>query len=334
MEYPSANANARQLPNGGASPANTSPAVCRDPDEINLLEYIYALVKHKKLIAGLTLLGLALGFIAALIKGPTWVAESLITPKEIESQKTSSLAGLGVFGGLVASQLNLAGNASLDKMNSILDSRDFSAKLIDKYSLLPIIYQYQWPGKYKKYWDSDRKIWKAAFVKPKLLDMGRFLKSKYLKKTIDNKLNTIALKIQSKDSSFTFNLSTKYMEYLNDYIKINIQNEAKENVAYLDSQLVKIVDPLLREKILDLIANEIEKEMVVSKTAFKIIDPVYLSKNFKQKKLYPLVFAFGLFFMSCLIVVFMQAFASSEKSEEDKRLIERIKREIFLSRGR
>jgi hypothetical protein len=30
-------------------------APCRDPDEINLLEYAYVLVKHKRLIIGLTL---------------------------------------------------------------------------------------------------------------------------------------------------------------------------------------------------------------------------------------------------------------------------------------
>jgi hypothetical protein len=118
--------------------------------------------------------------------------------------------------------------------------------------------------------------------------------------------------------------------YLNDYIKTNVQNEAKGNVGYLDSQLVRIVDPLLREKIQGLIADEIEKEMVVSKEAFRIVDPVYLSKTFKEKKLFPLVFGFGLFFLSCLIVVFIHAFASSDKTEEDKDLLEKIKKELTL----
>jgi len=334
MDYPSANVNARQLPNGGASPANSSPAVCRDPDEINLLEYIYALVKYKKLVAGLTLLGLVLGFTAALIKGPTWVAEAVIAPKQIESQRSSSLAGLGGLGGLMASQLDLFGNASLDKMDLILDSRDFGAKLIDKYDLLPVIYKIKWPKVYKKYRDPSQNAWKPAFVKPKPLDMGNFIKAKYLKKRKDGKRNTLLLSIRSRDSAFSINLATKYVEYLNDYIKSDIQREAKGNVAYLDTQLVTIVDPLLRTKILGLIADEIEKEMVVSNEAFKIIDPVYIYKKSKEKKLYPLVFGFGLFFMSCLIIVFMQAFASSEKTEEDRRLIEKIKREMKLGRKR
>jgi len=334
MEYPSANANARQLPNGSASPANPSCAVSRDPDEINLLEYIYALVKHKKFIAGLTLLGLALGFVAALIKGPTWVAEAVIAPKEIESQKRTPLTGFGALGGLVASQLDLFGNASLDKMDLILDSRDFSAKLIEKYDLLPVIYKIKWPKIYKRYWNPAQNTWKPGFKKPNPLYMGNFIKLNYLKKTKDIKRNTLLLSIRSRDSSFALNLATKYVEFLNEYIKFDIQHEAKGNVAYLDTQLVSIVDPLLRTKILSLIADEIEKEMVVSNEAFKTIDPVFIYKKFKEKKLYPLVFAFGLFSLSCLIIVFMQAFASSNKTETDKLLIDSIKREMFLSRKR
>jgi hypothetical protein len=327
MEYPSSSVNARQIANGSAPPA-------RDPDEINLLEYIYVLVKHKKRIAGLTLLGLVLGFIAALIKGPTWVAEAVIAPKEIESQKRTVPTGLSALGGLVASQFDFFGSASLDKMDLILDSRDFGAKLIEKYDLLPFIYKYKWPKVYKKYWDPSQNAWKPAFKKPKPLDMGSFVKKEYLKKIRDNKKNTLLLSIRSGDSAFSINLAEKYVEYLNEYIKSDIQRAAKGNVAYLDTQLVSVVDPLLRTKILGLIADEIEKEMVVSNEAFKTIDPVYIYKKSKEKKVYPLFLGFGLFFMSCLIIVFMQAFASSEKTKEDKLLIDNIKREIFSNRKR
>jgi uncharacterized protein involved in exopolysaccharide biosynthesis len=309
-------------------PAQPTP---RDPDEINLLEYIYALVKHKKLILGLTLLGLAAGYVAALVKGPTWVAEAMIAPKERESQKSTSLADLGALGGLVASQLNLdVGSASLNMMDMILDSRDFGAKLIEKYSLLPTIYKYQWPGKYKKYWDPSQNCWGTGFVQPKPLAMGGFLKTKYLKKTKDTKKNVIILSILSKDSTFTSTVAAGYLDYLNEYIRTKVQTEAKENVAYLDSQLVNIADPLLRTKLLGLLANEIEKKMVVSREAFKVADPMYLHKNFKEKKLYPLVFGVGLFFLSCFYLVFMQAYASSEKSEEDKKIIEKIKKEMKI----
>ena len=311
------------------SPSQSSPA-----DEINLLEYIYVLIKHKKLIASLTLAALVLGYVAALIKGPTWVAETEIAPKERESQKSTSLADLGALGGLVASQLNIEGNASLNLMDMILDSRDFGARLIDRCSLLPVIYKYQWPKAYKKYWDQSHNAWKDGFVQPKLLAMGGFIKSKYLQKTKDAKKNTLVLKIQSKDSSFTINLATMYVDYLSDYIKTKVQTEAKENVAYLDTQLVGIVDPLLRGKVLGLIANEIEKEMVVSREAFKVIDPVYLHARFKEILLFPFVFGLGMFLITCFITVFIHSFSSAGKTKEDAFFIEQIKKELFLVNAR
>jgi uncharacterized protein involved in exopolysaccharide biosynthesis len=306
----------------------TSPA---NPEEINLLEYIYALVKHKRLIIGLTLFGFVAGYIAALIKGPTWIGEAMIAPKERESQKSTSLAELGALGGLVASQLSLdIGSASLNMMDMILDSRDFGAKLIEKYSLFPVIYKYQWPGKYKKYWDPSQSRWRQGFVPPEPLSMGGFLKTKYLKKTLDPKKNVIVLSIQSKDSAFTSTLATTYMAYLNEFIRTKVQTEAKENVAYLDSELVNIADPLLRTKILGLLASEIEKEMLVSREAFKVQDPLYVHKAFKEKKFFPIVFGFGLFFLSSLIIVFIHALNSSEKTKEDKYLIEKIRKELTM----
>ncbi len=302
--------------------------VTYDPDEINLLEYIYALVKNKWLIFGFTILGLIGGYIIALVKGPTWVAETVIAPKETESQKTSSFAGLGALGGFVASQLNLAGNASLEKIDIILDSREFGAKLIERYGLLPSIYKHQWPKEYKKYWDSTNNNWKADFIQPKPLETGDFIKSKYLKKTL-NKNNTMTIYIKTSDSLFSLELGKQYIEYLNEFIKSSVQKEARENVSYLERQLLAISDPLLREKIQGLIANEIEKEMVVSKEAFKIVDPVFLSKQFKEKKLYPLVLGFGLFFLATMLVVFGHAFTSAPQTAEDQELIRKIKKEIM-----
>jgi hypothetical protein len=300
-----------------------APPQFRDPDEINLLEYIYALVRHKKLILGLTLFGLVAGYVAALIKGPTWIAEAVIAPREAESQKTPSFAGFGALGGIVASQLNLGGNASLEKIDLILDSREFGAKLIEKYSLLPALYRYQWPKAYRKHWNQSQNAWMPTFIPPKPLEMGNFLKGKFLKK-ITKKNNTMTIRIASRDSTFSINLANRYVEFLNEYIKISVQSDARENVDYLETKLDSIPDPLLREKIQDLIANEIEKEMVVSKEAFRVADPVYLERNFSEKKLYPLVFALGLFFMIVMLVVFGHAFSSAEKTEEDRKLMEKI----------
>jgi len=52
-----------------------------------------------------------------------------------------------------------------------------------------------------------------------------------------------------------------------------------------------------------------------------------LPAKLKEKKLFPLVFAFGLFCITVLFVVFKHAFVSGDPSDEDKKLIENIKKE-------
>ncbi|MFW6221120.1 MAG: Wzz/FepE/Etk N-terminal domain-containing protein, partial [Fibrobacterota bacterium] len=123
-------------------PASIQPA--HDPDEINLLEYFYVLVKNKWVLLAVMFVGLFGGYVAALIKGPSFVAEALIAPRESESQGSPNLSELGMFGGMVASQLNLGGNASLENVDLVLDSRKFNAEMIEKNELLPLIYAEFW----------------------------------------------------------------------------------------------------------------------------------------------------------------------------------------------
>jgi len=72
----------------------------------------------------------------------------------------------------------------------------------------------------------------------------------------------------------------------------------------------------------------------VSKKAFKVLDSPYRTYKFKQKKLFPMVFGAGMFFMSLLAVVLLHAFSSSALTGEDRDLIAGIKRELWLGKKR
>lgn len=298
-------------------------------DEINLLEFIYVLLKNKWWITGAIFLGLILGYTAAVIKGPTWVSEAVISAKESDNSSSSSLSGLGMLGGMVASQLNIAGNPGLDKIELILDSRKFNSEVIDSFGLLPLIYKNSWPKVYRESYDSVKNSWSEKFVMPNLLKTGRHLKDNYLVKMI-NKNRTMNLSFESKDSLFSDTLLFSYLSYLNYYIQTSVQNEAHENVKYLENQLITISDPLLREKLQSMIASELEKTMLVSGEAFKIIDPKLISRRFKEKLLYPLLAASGFLFVSSFLVIFSYILTSKLKSKEDKEWIEKVKNELGL----
>jgi len=306
------------------------PPEYKDPDEINLLEYVYALVKHKWWIIGAGVLGAIIGLVAAYIKGPTWEATATIAPKEAESQQAPSFSGLGAFGGIVASQLNMGGNASLDKIEIILNSRKFNAELIEEYNLLPLLARVSWPNVYEEYYNESDSSWDTTEYKlPRLLSAGGHLKSEYLEYQT-NKNNTMNLTISSGDSLFSYTFMSRYLEYLNTYIKSNVQVQAKENIDYLEAQLLSISDPLLREKLQGLIASEFEKMMVVSKKAFRVVDDVYLQVQFKEKILFPLV---GIIFLSfCIIVIVVIIHALGHAISEDdktKTIFKNIKKEVL-----
>lgn len=300
-----------------------------DPDEINLLEYIYVLVKNKWWIIGAAVVGLVLGYGLALIKGPRYVSEAVIAAKENENSKTPNLSSFGALSGIVASQLNISANPGLDKIDLILGSRKFNAEMIEKYDLLPMITKIQNPKVYSKCFDTTRNSWNNNFVKPNLLIIGAGLNTGFLKKEI-NKNNTMTLKIESKDSTFSDTLLIKYLDYLNIYIKASVQSDARENVSYLEAQLLTVVDPLLREKIQALIANELEKEMMVSKEAFKVIDPPIRALQFKEKKIFPMMFGVGFVFAVVLLSIILHAIRTIQTSSTDKVYINKIRSHLWL----
>jgi len=306
---------------------STSFPTMSDPDEINILEYIYVLVKNKWWIIGFALLGLVSGYLLALIKGPTFKAEAIIAAKENENKSAPNLSGLGAFGGLVASQLNIGGNPGLDKIDLILGSRKFNAELVEKYGLLPQVIKNLYPKVYKTWYDTVKNEWKEGFEKPNLLAIGAAVSSSILKRELNNN-NTMTIMVNSKDSTFADTLLSKCLQYLNIYIKDMVLREARENVSYLDKQLEIVADPLLREKLQGLIANEIEKEMLVSKEAFRVVDPQLRTVEYKDKKMLSVVFSCCFLFLTVLIIVVGHALAS-QRSREDEELIQKIKLAIF-----
>ena len=302
-----------EVKNNTGTPSIPNSNYQNDFYEINLLEYIYVLIKNKWWVIGVFFLGLILGFATAFIKGPTYVAEAVIAAKESNNTTSTALSSLGMLGGVVASQLNISQNPGLDKIELILDSKKFNAELIEKYNLLPEIFKNTWPKDYKKWFDTISYTWNDSFPEPNLLSIGKTVKSKFLTKEI-TKNGVMTVSIKSHDSTFTDTLIASYLDYLNLFIKTTVQAEAKANVSYLDSQLITITDPLLREKVQNMIASEMEKAMIVSKEAYKLIDPPLRNRQFKEKIIFPLVSSFGFSLLITILLVLSHAFSCIQKN--------------------
>ena len=305
-------------------------------DEINLLELLYVLVKYKTVIIIFSVLGFMGGYFAAKMKGPTYTASSLLVAKEAEGARSGGLSGaLGALGGF-ASGLNMMRNPGLEKLELYLGSREFNAELIEKYDLLPEMFKFapkrQTSKVYEQRYDTINGKWLEGenFILPTPVQMAGFLMGAYIKNEVDVKKSTLTVSVKSRDSTFSYKVLSDCIEHLDYYIKRDVQNDAQSNVNYLEEQLFTIADPLLREKIQGMIASEIEKAMVVSREAFKVVDKPFCQVGFKEKKLYPMAGALGMFvLLSAIVIFFHQIFGSGNTNPESKRWVDMIREQLL-----
>lgn len=308
-----------------------APRISAPEDEVNLLEIVYVLIKYKLVIALCTLAGLTAGYFTARAVGPSYSSNATLMAKETDKQMPN-LGALGALGGLAAAQLNLAGNPGLEKIEIHLDSRRFKAELIERYGLLDDIYKYGAPRIYKKHYDTLNGVWKedSAFRKPEPIATAAFFSKKFFKREIDTKRGLLTISVKSRDSLFTSKVIDGCLEHLNRYIQTSVQKDAKDNVDFLEKQLITIADPLLREKLQGMIALEIEKAMIISKEAFKVIDKPLCVKVYKERLMYPLAGAAGMFMLSVAAVMFLYyVFGLGNVSGESERWVRLIRREVF-----
>jgi len=307
------------------------PSTGAAEDEINLLELFYVLVKYKVIIIVLCCLGYAGGTIAARMKGPVYTAQAVLTAKESDAGRAPNLGALGAFGGLAG--LNIAGNPGLDRIQLLLNSREFNAQFIEKYDLTTDIYAHainKWLTKtYREHFDTTSGTWREGVRLNRPDQLAGVVSSGVFGKDISVKEGTLELTVRSKDSLFSYQTLESCLEFLNHYIRTSVQTDAKENVTYLETQLSSIFDPLLREKLQEKIASEIEKMMIVSKEAFRVLDRPFCTKSHKEKKLYPIAGAFAMFFASSGLLIFLHyIFGAGNTNSESRKWIEKIRREM------
>ncbi|KMQ52116.1 hypothetical protein CHISP_1105 [Chitinispirillum alkaliphilum] len=297
--------------------------------EINLLEYICLFLRYKCLIVGICSFGLITGYITAVIKGPTYISEAVIVSREREGAQGAmqNLSSFGPFGTMVASQFNMAENPGLDKMKLIINSRVFNSELIEKFDLLPDLYRQKFPKKLEDSYIPETNQWMPDFENPDMMSMGDLLREEFLH--LETKTNgTMEIQVRSKDSLFSSNLMNAYLVYLNSYIQKSVVEEAEGNVEFLRARMAGVADPLLRDKLLELIATEMEKSMLVSREAFRVIDSQFDYVMHREKLLYPVLFAGIGLFLSIFTLVSSHALFGGDLSETEKKLVADIKREM------
>lgn len=263
-------------------------------DEISLVVYWRVIMKRRKMIGTFVIAAVILTIIISLCMKNIYGAKAIITPIAPKDSGGNSIAAgiMQQVGGL--STIGLPDLSSSAEIVTLLQSNILREKVISQYNLLPILFSDQW--------DENTKNWKKrAWYNPlslmsSLIRLIKPVNKKGIEKiegvpdvwdglrklddmvkiNNDVKDKTITIVVEFDDPVLAANIAGYYLAELNDHMSSEAKRVALTNRKYLEQQLDQTADPFIKQKIYNLIAQQIETSMmaeVKENFAFKIIDP-------------------------------------------------------------
>ena len=289
-----------------------------EEEEINLLDLLLVILKHKKLIFFSVFFAAILAVVISLNLPNIYRSEATIALRtEDSSDSISSLSGLGGLGSMVAGQLGLGGNEGLEKLKVTLNSRDLTRRVVEKHDLMPILFEEEW--------DQDKKGWKNEEFAPTIQDAWKLILNGLLKVNVNQDSKTIDIGFEHKNPEFSKKMVKYYIAELSNVLRQEVLYDSIEKKKFFKKQIEKIKDSLLREKIYSLLAKEIEKETFAKAQkyyGFLLIDPPIIpdqNKKIKPKRFNILLLAIFLSFFFSVFLSFIIEYTNRLKSEDPER---------------
>lgn len=247
-------------------------------DEIDMIRLLFAFWKYRYWIIGCTFVVTLIGVLYALLATPIYYSQATISLKETGKGGGAAqiFSQLGGMGGMVAAQLGM-GNTNLDKMEIILKGHELAESVIVKNGLMPVLFP--------KARDVKKGAWKDSTKAPTVRDGIKKLQEGVLAVRLDVKKNVIKIGAYLPDSLLAKQMVDFYLAELNERIRTDVMREAENNRDYLEKQVRNTGDPVLVEKIQNMISFEIEKYMLVSSQAFEVLErPVVPMEKIKPRR--------------------------------------------------
>lgn len=316
--------NEGTLPPAASSPPCCPPGMSMEPmeDEINLLDLLIVLLKHKKMIAAVVFLAglLAVGYSLRLTN--IYRSECTIVPTAQE--KGGGLAALGGLGAMVASEAGLIATGSLEQYDVVLKSRELTNIIVQEHNLLPVLFE--------KSWDTKSRRWKVQ--KPPTLQDAYGRMQGMLKATPNKKQNVLSLSFEYKDPNIARSLLNYYVVGLSEFLRRQTLDESTAQQKQLYEQLGRTSDPILKNRLYELIAKQIEKETlarVQEYYSFSVIDPAYVpEKKFKPKRAQICLLSVVVAFFIAVFLAFFLEYMENLKTREDPERLANLRNALRL----
>ena len=290
-------------------------------DEVNLLDYLFVLLKHKWLIMGMVFFTVLTSMVTSLRMPDIYRSEATIACREKEKLSSSPLSALGALGGIPVDIAGLGGGGSLEKFEVVLKSRRLARNIVGRYQLMPRLFQGAW--------DSEKKAWKNNPA-PTFQDAYRALMG-MMTLSRDRKRNVLTIGFEYKDPAFAKEMVAYYLTELSGSLRRETLKDAEENQRFLRRQLEQTSDVLLKEKIYALLAKEIEKETFASAQkyySFLVLDPPIvpdLNKKIRPNRRLICILSLIVALFVAVFMAFFLEYINNIRKAEDPRQLERLR---------
>jgi uncharacterized protein involved in exopolysaccharide biosynthesis len=313
---------------------------CPEEDEINFLDYWRVIRKRQKLIIRVIVAAVLVTVVISLLMTNIYQAKAVITPvaSKESAAGTSALSTWALqFGALPG--IVLPGGSSAAEIVNLLKSNILREKVIERYQLLPVLFY--------KQWDAEKKDWKRGISLNPLVYVGKLIKAitpgephgvmekdtgvpdvwdglrmldSIIKVNQNIKENVIIITVDYYDPVMAAKMVEYLLTALTDHMSSEARRVATINQKYLEEQLGKTADPLIKQKIYNLIAQQLETSMmaeVKENFAFKVIDPPMVpDTKIKPKRMQIALFSFVVSIFIGVFLAFFMEYVEKAKSKE------------------
>jgi uncharacterized protein involved in exopolysaccharide biosynthesis len=306
-------------------PCSPGLPVEAEEDEINLLDLFIVLLKHKVMILTVVILTGIAAVTASLLMTKIYRSEATIVPTG-QDQGAGALSALGGFGALIASEAGIGGSGSLEQFDVVLKSRELTNIIVQQHNLLPILFEDDW--------DAEAKRWKEE--PPKLEDIQKAVENIF-SISADKKKNVMRLSVEDKDPKMAQTILNYYIVGLSEFMRRQTLTDAAAQREHLLQQLANTTDPLLKNRLYELVAKQIEKETLAKVQkyySFDVIDPAFVpEKKYRPKRALICVLSVTVAFFFAVFLAFFLEYIQNLTRNEDPERLAGLRRALRWRRG-
>ncbi len=307
-----------------------------------ILLYWRVISRQRKFLGIFVAAAVVLTMITSLFLTNIYSAAAIIIPVAPKETGSSGIAAslMQQVGGLPG--ITVPETASSSEIVTLLRSNVLREKIITKNDLLPKLFPEEW-NKEAKTWKVNAGFTLNPFTLSKKLI--RFIKPAGNKNPVHDegipsiwdglrklddtvaimsnvKEKTIQISAESDDPVLSAQIVGYYLSALNDHMSGEAKRVATINRSYLEEQLSQTMDPFIKQKIYNMIAQQLETSMmaeVKENFAFKIIDPPRVpDRKVKPKRLQMVMIGLLSSLFIGLLIVFIRENLDRIKAQKNK----------------